>query len=326
MSAMSVREAPSSQQPASRPLPRDILVVGSVALDDVETPFGRVESALGGSATYFATAASFYTPVKLVAVVGTDFPQEHVDFLRGRQVDVTGLEVVEGGRTFRWRGRYEYDMNTAHTLDTQLNVFAEFVPKLPETYRRPGLLFLANIDPELQLGVLEQVERPDLVALDTMNFWISSKRDALAEVMRRVDVVLINEAEARQFADTYSLPAAARAILELGPRAVIVKKGEYGASMFTDGNHLGESYFFVPAYPLEVVRDPTGAGDTFAGGFLGALAHEPVLDSAAFRRAIVHGSVIASFTVEDFSVNRLRTLTRAEIERRFAEFQAFTRF
>lgn len=325
MSAMNVREVPSFQHSSSRPLPRDILVVGSVALDDVETPFGRAQNALGGSATYFATAASFYTSVKLVAVVGTDFPQEHVDFLRSRQVDVTGLEVV-GGRTFRWKGRYEYDMNTAHTLDTQLNVFAEFVPKLPEAYRKPGLLFLANIDPELQLSVLEQVERPDLVALDTMNYWISSKRAALAEVMRLVDVVLINEAEARQFADTYNLPAAARAILELGPRAVVIKKGEYGAAMFTDGDYPGESYFFVPAYPLEVVRDPTGAGDTFAGGFLGALAHEPVLDNAAFRRAIVHGSVIASFTVEDFSINRLRTLTREEIERRFAEFQAFTRF
>ncbi len=320
------RTSLQNSPPTPHTLPRDILVVGSVALDDVETPFGRVEGALGGSATYFATAASFYAPVKLVGVVGDDFPPEHVEFLRRRQVDLAGLEVVEGGRTFRWRGRYEYDLNTAHTLDTQLNVFAEFSPKLPETYRRPGLLFLANIAPELQRAVLEQIERPALVALDTMNFWISSRRDALADVMRLVDVVLINEAEARQFADTYSLLGAARAILALGPKAVIIKKGEYGASMFTDGDHPGETYFFAPAYPLETVKDPTGAGDTFAGGFLGALAREPVLDANAFRRAIVHGSVMASFTVEDFSINRLRALTADEIERRFAEFQAFTRF
>lgn len=304
---------------------REILVVGSVGLDSVETPFGAVEDALGGSATYFSTAASFYAPVNLVAVVGTDFPDEFIQFLRRRDVDLSGLEMVEG-ETFRWAARYEYDLNTAHTLDTQLNVFADFNPKLPASYCRPDLLFLANIDPELQLRVLERVERPDLVALDTMNFWIASKQDELRHVMSKVDVVLINEAEAREFAGEFSLVQSARVILELGPRAVVVKKGEYGASLFTKSDNPVSGYFFVPAYPLEEVCDPTGAGDTFAGGFIGALAHEPVLDLSAFRRAIVHGSVIASFSVEDFSVNRLRTLTEQEIEARFEDFRAFTYF
>lgn len=305
--------------------PREVLVVGSVGLDDVETPFGDVEEALGGSATHFSTAASFYAPVNLVAVVGTDFPDQYIRFLKERQVDLEGLEVVDG-ETFRWAARYEYDLNTAHTLETQLNVFADFAPKLPDSYLQPDLVFLANIDPELQLRVLERVERPQLVALDTMNYWIESKPDELRRVMSAVDVVLINEAEAREFAGEFSLIQSAQVILDLGPQAVIVKKGEYGASMFTKSDDPVSGYFFVPAYPLEEVCDPTGAGDTFAGGFIGALAHEPELSLDAFRRAIVHGSVIASFSVEDFSVNRLRSLTQQEINARFHDFRAFTYF
>lgn len=304
---------------------REVLVVGSVGLDTVETPFGTVEDALGGSATHFSAAASFYAPVNLVAVVGSDFPERHMTFLQEHDVDLEGLEVVEG-KTFRWAARYEYDLNTAHTLDTQLNVFADFNPKLPDSYLQPDLLFLANIDPELQLRVLERVERPGLVALDTMNFWIESSPDALRHVMSKVDVVLINEAEAREFSGEFSLIQSAQAILDLGPQAVIVKKGEYGASMFTKSENPVAGYFFVPAYPLEDVCDPTGAGDTFAGGFIGALAHEPELNLDAFRRAIVHGSVIASFSVEDFSVNRLRSLTQPEINQRFRQFRAFTYF
>jgi sugar/nucleoside kinase (ribokinase family) len=302
-----------------------ILVVGSVALDSVQTPFGRVKDALGGSATYFSTAASLYAPVRLVGVVGTDFPSEHIDFLRSRNVDLTGLETAEG-QTFRWIGRYDYDLNVAHTLDTQLNVFADFRPHLPEDCRHTPFVFLANIDPELQLDVLNQMERPKLVALDTMNYWINYKKDALTAVLKRVDVVLVNEGEVRQFSGTSSLLKAARRILAMGPRAVVVKKGEYGAALYTDGDSPAASYFFAPAYPLAQIKDPTGAGDTFAGGFLGYLAQTGKVTNATFRRAIIHGSVIASFTVEDFSMDRLRTLSWDEVASRYEEFKYFTFF
>lgn len=297
-----------------------ILVVGSVALDTVETPFGRVSEALGGSATYFATAASLYAPLRLVAVVGTDFPDEHVQFLRSRGIDLTGLQVKEG-RTFRWAGRYSFDLNTAQTLDTQLNVFGNFHPVLPAAYGDARFVFLANIDPELQDEVLRQVPHAKLRAIDTMNYWIESKRAALTRTMAAVDVVTMNEAEVRQFAGTSSLVAAARTILALGPKTLVVKKGEYGCVVF---GH--QSYFVTPAYPLEEVRDPTGAGDAFAGGFIGYLAHCDQVTEGTIRRAAVHGSVVASFTVEDFSLDRLRTLTREEIERRFEEFRGFVHF
>jgi len=302
-----------------------ILVVGSVALDSVQTPFGQVDDALGGSATYFSVAASLYAPVKVVGVVGTDFAPEHIAFLRSRNVDLTGLQTVEG-KTFRWAGRYDYDLNTAHTLYTKLNVFANFRPQLPPEYRRTPLVFLANIDPELQLDVLGQMERPKLIALDTMNYWINHKKDALTEVLRKVDVVLINEAEARQYAGMSNLLRAAVHILRLGPQAIVVKKGEYGATMYTNGEPPTNSFFFAPAYPLAQVKDPTGAGDTFAGGFLGYLAKTGDLSPQAFRRAIVHGSVIASYTVEDFSMDRLRTLTWPEVRGRYDEFKLFTHF
>lgn len=297
-----------------------ILVVGSVALDTVETPFGRVRDALGGSATYFALAARLYTPVRLVAVVGDDFPQEHVALLDEHGVDLTGLERAPG-QTFRWVGRYDFDMNTAITLDTQLNVFASFHAQLPPSYTQSEFVFVANIDPDLQREVLEQVPRAKLRVLDTMNYWIASKPEQLAKAMTMVDVVLMNESELRELAGTYSLVRAARRVLELGPRALIVKKGEYGAVLFSDS-----AYFVAPAYPLEDVRDPTGAGDSFAGGFLGFLARAAELSPRTLKQAIVHGSVVASFTVEDFSVERLRRITSADVQRRYDEFRHFTAF
>ncbi len=298
----------------------ELLVVGSVALDSVETPFGQVQEVLGGSATYFSCSASFFTRVRLVATVGQDFPKEHVQLLEHRGVDVGGLSVA-AGRTFRWSGAYGYDLNEARTLDTQLNVFADFRPALAENLRRVPYLFLANIDPELQLEVLHQMrERPRLVALDTMNFWIQGKREPLGRVLREVDVVTINDAEARQLAGEPNLVKAARAIAAMGPRTVVVKRGEYGALLLDDG-----AFFVVPAYPLESVFDPTGAGDTFAGGFMGSLAARDRVDRGTLRRAMVYGSVMASFTVEDFSLNRLARLAPHEIERRYADFEDLIR-
>jgi len=297
-----------------------IVVVGSVALDSVETPFGKVDQAVGGSAVYFSLAASHYADVKLVGVVGTDFPPECAEMLRRRGVDLEGLRFEEG-ETFRWAGRYDYNLSDCQTLDTRLNVFATFRPQLPESYRDAGVVFLANIDPALQLNVLQQVRRPWLTAMDTMNYWISGKRDLVTQVMRSVDVVIVNEGELRQYAGTYSLLAAAREVLALGPKALVVKKGEYGAVMFADG-----VYFVAPAYPLEVVRDPTGAGDSFAGGFLGHLASEGRVAMDALKRALIHGSVVASYVVEDFGVGRLLTLQPDDISQRYQDFRQFTHF
>ncbi len=298
----------------------DLLVVGSVALDSVETPFGKVQEALGGSATYFSYAASFFTRVRLVATVGEDFPRAHVALLESRGVDVSALGTSRG-RTFRWTGQYGYDLNEAKTLDTQLNVFADFRPALDARLRKVPYVFLANIDPELQLDVVEQMaERPALVALDTMNFWIQGKREALLRVLRRVDVITINDAEARQLAGEANLIKAARAIERMGPKVVVVKRGEYGALMVANGG-----FFIVPAYPLDSVYDPTGAGDTFAGGFMGYLASQERLDRGTMRRAMVYGSVMASFTVEDFSLNRLTRLSGPELEARRADFHELIR-
>ena len=298
----------------------DILVVGSVAFDTIETPFGHGDEVLGGSATYFSTAASFFTGVRLVAVVGEDFPEAHRNFLGARNIDLSGLQVAPG-ETFRWKGRYGYDLNEAQTLETRLNVFEGFRPQLPESFRDADVVFLANIDPELQLEVLNQVRRPRIVACDTMNFWIAGKREALVSTLRHVDILVINEGETRQLANEPNLVKAARAILALGPRTLVVKRGEYGVLVF--GEH---SIFSIPAYPLEEVFDPTGAGDTFAGGFLGYLAATGNFSDAAFRKATVFGSVMASFAVEDFSLDRLRSLAWPEIEERFRRFQALTTF
>lgn len=299
-----------------------LLVVGSVAFDSVETPFGKVEEALGGSALFFSTSASYFTDVNLVAVVGDDFPQETIEFLESRNVSLDGLQKTEG-ETFRWKGKYGYDLNEAITLDTQLNVFGDFHPDLPQHYRDSSHVFLANIDPELQLEVLSQVENPEFVALDTMNFWIEGKRDALVEVLGHVDMVLINETEARQLADEANIVQAAQSIMEMGPSHVAIKRGEYGALLFTDNDT-----FFAPAYPLEAVFDPTGAGDTFAGGLLGYLAQYKgdALNRQNFRQATVIGGVMASFVVEEFSFDGLRDLDSGAIVERFEKFQRLVDF
>lgn len=297
-----------------------IVVVGTVAFDTIETPFGRGENVLGGSATYFSTSASFFSDVSLVAVVGEDFPDEHVQFMQSRDIDVKGLSRIPG-KTFHWTGKYGYDLNEAQTLDTQLNVLMEFRPNLPESYRDAEYLFLANIDPELQMEVLEQVRKPRLVACDTMNFWISSKPEALKRVLQKVDIVVINEAEARQFTGEVNLIKAARGIIALGCKRLVIKRGEYGVLMFT-----ADSVFAAPAYPLEEVFDPTGAGDTFAGGFMGYLANTGDLSEDGIRQAIVFGSVMASFNVEDFSLNRMKRLEYKEIEARYKSFKSLTNF
>jgi sugar/nucleoside kinase (ribokinase family) len=297
-----------------------LLVVGSVALDSLETPFGRREDVLGGSASYFSTCASFFGPTRVVAVVGEDFPEEHVRFLSSRGIDLAGL-VRRPGRTFRWKGRYEFDLNTAHTLDTQLNVFAEFKPDLPPHYRDSEYVFLGNIDPDLQRAVLDQVRGPRFVGCDTMNFWITSKRESLLRTLKRVDMLFVNDAEARQLAEEHNVVKAARRILSFGPRAVVVKRGEYGALFFS-----GDEVFAASAVPLPAVFDPTGAGDSFAGGFMGYLARSRNEDHATMRRAIVLGSVLASFTVEQFSLDRLRTLTPEEIRARYAEARQLAHF
>ena len=297
-----------------------ILVVGTVAFDTVETPFGRADEVLGGSATYFSTSASYFSDVSLVAVVGTDFPDEHIESLKSRNIDVEGLKKVEG-KTFRWKGRYEYDLNQAHTLDTQLNVLSTFDPDIPESYKKSPYIFLGNIDPDIQLKVLDQIENPKLIACDTMNFWIEGKPDALRRLLKRVEVCVINEAEARELAGTASLVKAAGAILKDGPKILIVKRGEYGALMFN-----GESVFSAPAYPLEDIFDPTGAGDSFAGGLMGHLAKTGDLSEPNIRKAIIFGSVMASFNVEAFSLDRLNALSFADIQRRYGELKRLTHF
>lgn len=309
-----------------------ILVVGSLALDSVITPFGEAHDVLGGATSFFVTAASLYDRVNLVAVVGEDFPQRYMDILRARNIDLRGVQMMPGN-TFRWGGRYELDMNTRETLYTHLGVFADFHPVVPEEYRRSEIVFLANIQPELQLEVLRQTAgapgaagRTTLRALDTMNLWIDTARDALTEVMRQVDVVLIAEEEARQYADTPNLRTAARAILALGPRLLVIKQGSYGALLLgVDG-----SYFAAPSYPLEDVCDPTGAGDAFAGGFLGYLAGRVAagrqLAFPDYQRALIHGNIMGSFTCEAFSSDRLQQLQLADVDHRYREFVRFTHF
>lgn len=297
-----------------------LLVVGSVALDSVETPFGKEEDVLGGSATFFATSASFFTPARLVAVVGQDFPERHVDFLRSRGVDLSGLVRTEG-KTFRWKGRYTWELNEAQTLDTQLNVFQHFSPELPAEFRSSEYVMLGNIHPELQSRVVDQVHAPKLVAADTMNFWIKGENAALRNTLKRVNLLFINDAEARQLSGEHNIVKAARAILSMGPSRVVIKRGEYGALLF-DGEHI----FGAPAFPLMDVFDPTGAGDTFAGGFLGYIARSGKMDHETLRQAMVVGTVMASFAVEKFSLERLRGLRNAEVNDRCAAFKRLTHF
>jgi len=297
-----------------------VLVVGSVALDSVETPFGKADDVLGGSATFFSASASHLTEVSVVGVVGSDYPIEKLEPLKERGVDFSGLERAEG-HSFRWRGRYRHDLNSAETLETHLGVFSHFSPKIPEKLRSSPYVFLANIDPRLQLDVLEQVKKPKLVACDTMNFWIQSRRPDLLRLMGRVDLVTLNDAEARQLSEKANLVQAAQWIMARGPRHVIIKKGEHGAYMFTEN-----SIFFAPAFPLENVFDPTGAGDSFAGGFIGYLAATNDLSEANMRRAVIYGSVMGSFAVEKFSIDRLMTVTRAEIDQRMREMRRLVAF
>ena len=297
-----------------------VLVVGSVALDSVETPFGKIEDAVGGSGTFFSASASHLTKVNLVGVVGNDYPLEKLEPLRARGVDLAGLTQADGA-SFRWRGRYRHDLNAAETLETRLGVFSQFRPQIPEQFRKSPYVFLGNIDPRLQHDVLDQVERPRLVACDTMNFWIESRRHELLRLLGRVDILLVNDGEARQLTDEFNLVRAARWILARGPKHVVIKKGEHGAYMFS-----GNSVFFAPAYPLEEVFDPTGAGDSFAGGFVGYLARTGRSDDQAMRRAVVYGSTLGSFAVERFSFDRLLEIHRVDIARRLEEFRKLVAF
>jgi sugar/nucleoside kinase (ribokinase family) len=297
-----------------------VLVVGSVALDSVETPFGKIEDALGGSGIFFSAAASHLTPVNLVGVIGNDYPLEQLEPLRARGVDLAGL-VRADGESFRWRGRYRHDLNSAETLETKLGVFSQFRPQIPDQFRKSPYVFLGNIDPRLQLDVLDQVEKPQLVACDTMNFWIESRRNELLKLLERVDIILVNDAEARQLTEEFNLVRAARWILARGPKHVVIKKGDNGAYMFSQN-----SVFFAPAYPLEEVFDPTGAGDSFAGGFIGYLASTGRSDEAAMRRAVVYGSTLGSFAVEKFSIDRLMEIHRVDIAHRLEEFRHLVAF
>ncbi|PLX41966.1 MAG: sugar kinase [Deltaproteobacteria bacterium] len=297
-----------------------LLVVGSVAIDSVQTPFGFREESIGGSALYFSAAASLFSPVSILAVVGEDFPMDEVEFLSARGADLSGLKTVQG-RTFRWKGQYGYDLNEAKTLETHLNVFEEFAPELTERQRSAELLFLANIDPELQLKVLDQVDSPALVAADTMNFWIEGKRKALQRVVERVDLLVLNEGEARMLTEEVNLVKAAQKIMEWGPSGVVIKRGEYGVIYFAAGY-----VFSAPAYPLEELFDPTGAGDSFAGGMMGALAASGDLTPEGIKRAIVYGSAVASFNVEDFSFTRLASIEYGDIKSRFGDFVRMTAF
>lgn len=297
-----------------------VLVVGSVALDSVETPFGRADEVLGGSGTFFSASASHFAGVQLVGVVGNDYPFEKLLPLQARGVDLSGVERAEG-ESFRWRGRYRHDLNSAETLETRLGVFSHFRPKIPAEFRSAPFVFLANIDPRLQLEVLRQVDRPKLVACDTMNFWIESRRSDVLELLNHVDVVLLNDGEARQLTEHFNLVKAARWILDRGPTVVVIKKGEHGAFMFTSS-----TVFFAPAYPLEDVFDPTGAGDAFAGGFIGYLAQTGRVDEEHMRRAVVYGSTMGSFAVEKFSIDRLLEIDEATIKSRLREFRRLVAF
>jgi sugar/nucleoside kinase (ribokinase family) len=300
-----------------------VLVIGSIALDTLETPFGKADDMLGGAGSYFSLAASVLTPVQLVGVVGEDLPEEHLDTLRSHRVDLHGVRRVENGKTFRWKGRYEYDMNVAHTLDTQLNVFGDFQPDLPEQYRETEYVYLANITPRLQLDVLEQVRNPKFVGLDSMNFWIGNpdtKQD-LTEVIKHVNGVFMNDAEIRQYTGKYNLFEAAREVLDLGPQVVLMKKGEHGAVAVSR-----EGVFVAAAYPLETVKDPTGAGDSFAGGFMGHLAESGDISWGGVKRAMIFGSVIASFAVETFGPEGLLQMRRAAIEERYETLRQCTMF
>ena len=299
-----------------------LLIVGTVAFDAIETPFGKTDKILGGAGTYIGlSAAQFDIESAIVSVVGEDFPQEYLDLLKKRNIDISGIEIVKGGKTFFWRGKYHNDLNSRDTLDTQLNVLADFQPVVPENFRSPEIVMLGNLHPLVQLSVLEQLERPKLVVLDTMNFWMDNTWDDLMKVIGKVDALTINDEEARQLTDEYSLVKAARKIAAMGPKYVVIKKGEHGALLFHD-----ERIFFAPALPLEEVFDPTGAGDTFAGGFTGYLAHTGDLSFKNMKNAVIYGSNLASFCVEKFGTERMENLKKEEVHQRLEDFKSLTQF
>ncbi len=299
-----------------------LLVVGSLGIDTIETPFGRVENVLGGSATYISTAASYFvTPIRLVGVVGDDFPKEYIDFLESRDVDLEGLQIKTGAKTFRWGGRYHYDLNTRDTLFTELNCFEHFNPVIPDSYRKTTYVCLGNIDPVLQKRVLDQIAKPRLVVGDTMNFWIKGKNAELKETLKYMDILVVNESEVRQLTSEPNLIKAAKMIIAMGPKIVVIKKGEHGAVLVTE-----KTIFSAPAYPLEIINDPTGAGDAFAGGLIGWIARTDDLSEENIKRAVIYGSALASFCVERFSLERLKDLSYLEIQDRFREFRELSKF
>jgi sugar/nucleoside kinase (ribokinase family) len=299
-----------------------LLVVGSVALDTVETPFGSVKDALGGSAVYISVAAGYFTtPIRLVGVVGGDFPKEHIKFMESRQIDLDGLQIVEKGKTFRWGGKYHYDLNVRDTLFTELNVFQKFDPKIPDGFKSSVYVCLGNIDPVLQLQVLNQIKKPHLVVGDTMNYWIETKPKELMKTMKFMDVIIVNDSEARLLTHEPNLIKAAKKIIKMGPRIIIIKKGEHGAMLVTE-----DTIFSAPAFPLETIFDPTGAGDSFAGGFIGWLARTDDISTENLKRAVVYGSTLASFCVEKFSIDSLRDLSYLKIQDRFHSFLDLSRF
>jgi len=292
-----------------------LLVVGSMALDSVKTPFGEASNVLGGSASYFSLSASHFAKVNIVAVVGGDFPEKHLSLLKQREINIDGVKKEKDGFTFRWEGEYGYDLSEAKTLSTHLNVFETFKPTVPENMQDAEYVFLANIDPVIQMSVLKQIRKPKIVACDTMNFWIENKLDELKLLLSFVDIIIINDSEARELSGEPIITKAAREIMNMGPKTVVIKRGEYGALMFN-----GEGIFCAPGYPLEDVFDPTGAGDTFAGGFMGYMAGCKLMRNADYKKAVFYGSVMASFTVESFSVDRLASVKREDIDARYAEF------
>jgi len=299
-----------------------LLVVGSVALDTVETPFGNVKDALGGSAVYISIAAGYFTtPIRLVAVVGGDFHKEHIQFMESHQIDLDGLQKVEAGKTFRWGGKYHYDLNVRDTLFTDLNVFKNFDPKIPSGFKSSSYVVLGNIDPVLQLRVLNQINKPRLVVGDTMNYWIETKPKELMKTVKFMDAIIVNDSEARLLTHEPNLIKAAKKIIKMGPKIIIIKKGEHGAMLVTD-----DTIFSAPAYPLETIFDPTGAGDAFAGGFIGWIARTDDLSTENLKRAVVYGSTLASFCVEKFSVDSLRDLSYLKIRDRFHSFMDLSRF
>ncbi len=300
-----------------------LLVVGSIALDTIETPFGRADMVAGGSAVYISAAASYFTaPIRLVGVVGDDFPKSELEYLKSRGVDLEGLQVVKGGKTFHWSGRYHYDLNQRDTLDTQLNVFEKFDPVIPASYRKSRYVLLGNIDPVLQRRVIESLDaKPDLVICDTMNFWIEGKRDELLKTLKVVDVIIVNDSEARLLSSEPNLVKAAKKIMMMGPRVVIIKKGEHGALLFTS-----DTVFSAPAFPLEFIYDPTGAGDTFAGGFIGHIVRTEDVSDENLKRAVIYGSVLASFSVARFGIEALKELSDIEIMGRYRDFIDLSRF